>query len=181
MAPKTRTVKESRVVLAQVMGITDSNLHGSVHGGVIMKLVDTAGAIAAIKYCAGPVVTAAIDEMSFLEPVKLGDLVTFTASVNGVGNTSMEVGIKVETEHVMSGVKAHTSTAYLLFVALDAETRRPVKVPRLVTETPEEIRRQRQAEIRRQARLARRAAILAEKALAEKALAEKTSGPPLDT
>lgn len=160
---ESRTVKESRVVLAQVMGIGDSNLAGAVHGGVIMKLVDTAGAVAAVKHCGGPVVTAAIDEMSFLEPVNLGDLVTFTASVNGVGATSMEVGIKVETEHVLTGAKAHTSTAYLLFVAVDPKTRKPVRVPRLVAETPEEIRRERQAEIRRQARLARRAAVLAER------------------
>jgi len=158
-----RTVKQSRVVLAQHMGIADSNLAGSVHGGSIMKLVDTAGALAAVRFCGRPVVTAAIDEMSFLQPVLLGDVVTLTASVNGVGNTSMEVGIRVEAENVMTGVTRYASTAYLLYVAVDPETRRPVPVPRLIAETPDEIRRMRQAEVRRKARLARREALLAER------------------
>jgi uncharacterized protein (TIGR00369 family) len=159
-----RTVKDSRVVLTQHMGISDSNLAGAVHGGVIMKLVDTAGGIAAMKYCGGPVVTAAIDEMSFIEPVNLGDLVTVTASVNGVGTTSMEVGVRVETENVVTGIKAHTSTAYLLYVALDPVTRKPREVPPLIAETPEERRRMREADVRRKARLARREAILAARA-----------------
>ena len=160
---RERTVSESRVVLAQHMGITDANLAGAVHGGSIMKLVDTAGALSAIRFCGGPVVTAAIDEMSFLEPVRLGNLLTLTASVNGVGTTSMEVGIRVETENVMTGVRVHTSTAYFLYVALDPDTGQPTPVPRLVAETPEENRRMRQAQIRREARLARRAALLAER------------------
>ncbi len=155
------------MVLAQQMGVEDSNLAGAVHGGVIMKLVDTAGGISATKFCGGPVVTAAIDEMSFIEPVNLGDLVTVTASVNGVGTTSMEVGVRVETENVVTGNRLHTSTAYLLFVALDPITRKPRKVPRLVAETPEEKRRMREAEVRRQARLARREAILAGRAARE--------------
>jgi acyl-CoA hydrolase len=167
-----RTVRDSRVVLAQHMGISDSNLAGAVHGGVIMKLVDDAGGIAAMKYCGGPVVTAAVDEMSFIEPVKLGDLVTVTASVNGVGTTSMEVGVRVETENVLTGLKVHTSTAYLLFVALDPKTKRPRKVPPLIAETPDEKRRMAEAEVRREARLARREAILA-----GRAAAKKSAGP----
>jgi acyl-CoA hydrolase len=151
------------------MGVSDSNLAGAVHGGTIMKLVDTAGGLAAMKFSGRPVVTAAIDELSFLEPVNLGDLVTVTASVNGVGDTSMEVGVKVETENVLSGEKRHTSTAYLLYVAVDAETKQPVRVPRLVTETPEERRRERQAKARRKARLARRDSILAARADSEQA------------
>lgn len=86
---KAKRVRESQVQLSQAMGIGDSNLAGAVHGGVIMKLVDTAGGLAAVKHSGGPVVTAAIDEMSFIEPVQLGDLVTVRASVNGVGRTSM--------------------------------------------------------------------------------------------
>jgi acyl-CoA hydrolase len=160
-AEATKTVKESRVVLAQHMGVSDSNLAGAVHGGTIMKLVDTAGGLAAMKFSGCPVVTAAIDELSFLEPVNLGDLVTVTASVNGVGDTSMEVGVKVETENVLTGETRHTSTAYLLYVALDAETKQPVRVPRLDCETAEERRRQRQAKARRKARTARREATLA--------------------
>lgn len=168
-AEATKTVSESRVVLAQHMGVSDSNLAGAVHGGSIMKLVDTAGGLAAMKFSGSPVVTAAIDELSFLEPVNLGDLVTVTASVNGVGDTSMEVGVKVETENVLTGEKRHTSTAYLLFVAVDVENKQPVRVPRLVTESPEERRRERQAKARRKARLARRDSTLAARADSEQA------------
>jgi acyl-CoA hydrolase len=168
-AEATKTVKQSRVVLAQHMGVSDSNLAGAVHGGTIMKLVDTAGGLAAMKFSGSPVVTAAIDELSFLEPVNLGDLVTVTASVNGVGDTSMEVGVKVETENVLTGETRHTSTAYLLYVALDPETKQPVRVPRLECETAEERRRQRQAKARRKARNARREATLAARAGADEA------------
>lgn len=157
----SKPVSDSQVELSQSMGIQDSNLAGAVHGGVIMKLVDTAGGLAAIKHSGGPVVTAAIDEMSFIEPVNLGDLVTVKASVNQVGNTSMEVGVRVETENLLSGNTAHTSTAYLVFVALDPETRKPRPVPGLIADTPDQKRRMREAEVRRKARLARRDAILA--------------------
>lgn len=169
-AEATKTVKESRVVLAQHMGLSDSNLAGAVHGGSIMKLVDTAGGLAAMKFSGSPVVTAAVDEFSFLEPVNLGDLVTVTASVNGVGDTSMEVGVKVETENVMTGETRHTSTAYLLYVALDPETKQPVRVPRLECETTQERRRQRQAKARRKARNARRDSALAARADADEAV-----------
>lgn len=172
-AEATKTVSESRVVLAQHMGVSDSNLAGAVHGGTIMKLVDTAGGLAATKFSGRPVVTAAIDELSFLEPVNLGDLVTVTASVNGVGNTSMEVGVKVETENVLTGERRHTATAYLLYVALDAETRQPVGVPRLVAENAEERRRMRQAKARRKARVSRREATLAARAAADQAASER--------
>lgn len=160
----TRSVQDSKVTLAQHMGVAESNVAGAVHGGVIMKMVDTAGALAAAKFCGHPVVTAAIDEMSFLEPVKLGDVVTATASVNGVGQTSMEVGVKVETENVLTGQRTHTATAYLLYVAMDAKTNRPTAVPELVTESAQERRRQRQAKARRKARIARREAALASRA-----------------
>lgn len=161
MEPKK--VQDSQVQLSQSMGITDANLAGAVHGGVIMKLVDTAGGIAAIKHAGGPVVTAAIDEMSFIEPVNLGDVVTLRASVNGVGRTSMEVGVRVESENVLTGETVHTSTAYLVFVAVDPSTRKPRAVPALEAETPDERRRMREAEVRRRARLARRDAILKER------------------
>lgn len=159
-----KTVQESQITLAQTMGMGDSNLAGAVHGGVIMKLVDNAAGLAAIKHSGGLVVTASIDEMSFIEPVELGDLVTLKASVNDVGNTSMEVGVRVETENVVTGEKRHTSTAYLVFVSLDSQTRRPRPVPRLVAETPDEERRMREAKLRREARLVRRERILAERA-----------------
>ena len=160
MEPKT--VASSHIELSEVMGIEDANLAGAVHGGVIMKLVDTAGGLSAIKHAGGPVVTAQIDEMSFIEPVNLGDLVTVKASVNDVGRTSLEVGVRVETENLITGNRSHTSTAYLVFVALD-NTRKPTQVPPLIAETADEKRRMREAKLRRQARLARREAILEER------------------
>ncbi|GAC1367809.1 MAG: acyl-CoA thioesterase [Actinomycetota bacterium] len=159
-----KAVRESQVVLSQGMGVADANLAGFVHGGVIMKLVDDAGGLAAIRHSRGLVVTAAIDELSFLTPIQLGSLVTVKASVNYVGTTSMEVGVRVETEDVITGHRAHASSAYLVFVALDESTGKPRRVPGLIAETPVEQRRMREAEIRRTARLARRASILAERA-----------------
>lgn len=148
------------MILSQNMGIADANLAGFVHGGVIMKLVDDAAGLAAIRHSRGPVVTAAIDQMSFIEPVQLGSLVTVKASLNYVGSSSMEVGVRVETEDIVTGERAHTSSAYLVFVALDKETGRPRPVPGLVPETTEEKRRMREAQIRRESRLARRQRIL---------------------
>ena len=158
------------MVLSQNMGIGDANLAGFVHGGVIMKLVDDAAGLAAIRHSRGPVVTAAIDEMSFMEPVQLGSLVTVKASLNDVGTSSMEVGVRVETEDILTGERAHTSSAYLVFVALDQDTGKPREVPRLVAETPDEKRRMREALIRREARLARRQRILEARAAGEDAV-----------
>lgn len=137
------------------MGITDANLAGNVHGGVIMHLVDEAAGVAAARHSGGRVVTAAMDEMSFLHPVMLGDLVVLTASVNDAGTTSMEVGVRVEAEKVRTAERVHTSTAYLVFVALDDDGS-PRAVPPVAPETPEEHRRQRAAKIRRAARLRRK-------------------------
>jgi acyl-CoA hydrolase len=165
-----RAVRESQVVLSQNMGIADANLAGFVHGGVIMKLVDDAAGLAAIRHSRGPVVTAAVDEMSFIEPVQLGSLVTVKASLNDVGTSSMEVGVRVETEDILTGERAHTSSAYLVFVALDQDTGKPREVPRLVAETPDEKRRMREAHIRREARLGRRQRILEARAAGEDAV-----------
>jgi acyl-CoA hydrolase len=140
------------------MEITHANIAGIVHGGEVMKMVDTAAGIAAVKHSGGMAVTASIDEMSFLTPVHVGDLVTVTASVNDVGTTSLEVGVRVDVEDVITGERRHTSSAYLVFVALDDEGK-PRPVPRLVTKTSAERRRQREAKIRREMRLAHREAI----------------------
>ncbi|MDQ3990828.1 MAG: acyl-CoA thioesterase, partial [Actinomycetota bacterium] len=114
-----RPASASEVALAQQMEIPDANLAGNVHGGSIMKLVDTAAGLAAAKHCGGLAVTATMDEMSFIEPVYLGDVVTIRAMVNDVGRTSMEVGVRVEAESFVTGRHVHTSSAYLVFVALD--------------------------------------------------------------
>ena len=153
-----RPPSESEVVLAQHMDVGDANLAGNVHGGVIMKLFDTAAGLAAHKHCRGRVVTVAMDEMSFLEPVFLGEVVTVRAMVNDVGRTSMEVGARVEAENFETKRKVHSSSAYLVFVALDMSGK-PREVPPIVAETEEQQQRQREAKLRRGARLQRKAAI----------------------
>lgn len=140
------------------MEVTDANIGGFVHGGAVMRLVDTAAALAAFKHAGRLCVTASMDEMSFLAPVHVGDILTVRASVNDVGTTSMEVGVRVESEGLRSGEVSHTSSAYLVFVALD-DAGHPVPVPPLVVESDDERRRQREAQMRRAARLAHRSAI----------------------
>ncbi|MFP5225670.1 MAG: acyl-CoA thioesterase [Actinomycetota bacterium] len=158
--PGARTPQQSRVVLAKLMEVEDSNLQDNVHGGVIMRLVDTASGMSASKHSGGRVVTAAMDEMSFIEPVLLGEIVTVSAQVNDVGRTSMEVGARVMAEDVKTGETRHVSTAYLVFVALD-EDGNPRAVPPLEPENDEERRRMSEAKIRRKHRLARKEEILA--------------------
>ena len=157
LSPKPASA--SAISLTVPMELSDANLHGNVHGGAIMRLVDNAGGLAAMRHCGGPVVTAAMDEMTFLEPVYVGDVVTVKAMVNDSGRTSMEVGVRVEAESVTSGRRVHTSSAYLVYVALDREGK-PRPVPPVLAETEEQQQRQREAKLRRQARLARKEAIL---------------------
>jgi len=146
------------VTLSQVMGMTQANLMGNVHGGEIMKLIDTAAGIAASRHAGGPAVTVSLDQVSFLHPVNVGNVVFVHASINDVGRTSMEVGVKVEAEDFVTGERTHTSSAYLVFVALD-EHHRPRPVSPLEPETDVERRRQAEAKIRRESRLARAEAI----------------------
>jgi acyl-CoA hydrolase len=141
------------------MGIEDANTAGHVHGGAIMRLCDEVAGIAAIRHCGTRVVTAGMDRMTFLIPVHLGQLVTVRATVNAAWRTSMEVGVRVESEHVRTGEVRQTSTAYLTMVALDDDGR-PTEVPPLAPETPEEHRREQEAQLRRRNRLAERDAIL---------------------
>lgn len=151
MQPKT--VKESRVIIAQEMNPLDANPAGNVHGGVIMKLIDTAAGVVAKRHARSNVVTASIDRLDFHHPVYVGDLVFFKASINCVGKTSMEVGVRVEAENPVTGEVRHTASAYLTFVALD-ENGKPKEVPPLIVETEEEKRRYMQAQKRRELRLA---------------------------
>lgn len=160
MNMEPRSPSQSTTILSQVMELTDANLANNVHGGTIMKLCDAAAGIAAVKHCGARVVTAAMDEMSFIEPVFLGEILTLRAQVNDVGRTSMEVGVRVEAENARTGERRHVSSAYLVFVALDKQGE-PRPVPPLVPETVEEKRRMEEAKIRRQHRLARKEAILA--------------------
>ncbi len=150
LAPKP--VSASRVVMPQRMLPSDANPAGNVHGGVILKYIDTAGGIAAIRHARSAVVTASIDRMDFLKPAYIGEVVTFMASVNLVGSTSMEVGVRVECENPITGETRHAGSAYLTYVALDAE-RRPHAVPPLILENEADQRRNREAAARREARL----------------------------
>jgi acyl-CoA hydrolase len=140
------------------MGIEDANAAGYVHGGVIMRLCDEVAGIAAIRHCGARVVTAGMDRMTFLNPVHVGQLVTVRATVNAAWRTSMEVGVRVDSEDVRTRQIAHTSTAYLTMVALD-EDGRPAPVPVLLPQTPEDRRRESEAQLRRDNRLAEREAI----------------------
>ena len=148
---EARKVGDSTTVVSQFMLPTDANATGNVHGGTIMKLVDTAGGVVAMRHCRRRVVTARIDEMSFLHPVYVGDLVTLRASMNGVGRTSMEVGVRVEAENMRTGEVTHTATANLVYVALDDDGR-PVEVPRLIPETDEDRRSMEESRLRREHR-----------------------------
>ena len=150
-----RAVRESRAILTQVMGVTQANTLGNVHGGLIMKLCDEAGGMAAMKHARHPAVTVTVDSMSFLSPVHIGNLVTVTAEVTWVGRTSIETRVVVTAENVLTGQVTHTNTAYFVYVAL-GEDGRPTQVPPLICETEEEQARCRLAEERRQARLQQR-------------------------
>lgn len=137
-APLTpRPMSASKSILSQLMLPNDANPMGNVHGGSIMKMVDIATAIAAMRHCGRQVVTVALDHMSFMEPVYIGDLVTITSQVEYVGRTSMLVRAQVEAENPASGRKVHTSSCVLTFVAL-GEDGHPVPVPPLQADTPEE-------------------------------------------
>jgi acyl-CoA hydrolase len=155
-----KPVTASQAVLVRWMSISDANSVGFVHGGIVMKLCDEAAGIAAVKHSRLRVVTAAIDRMTFLHPVHVGELLTCMASVNAVWRTSMEVGVRVEAENPRTGDKRHTSTAYLTMVALDDDGQ-PAPVPALVAESEAEQRRMREAELRRRNRLSERQEILA--------------------
>jgi acyl-CoA hydrolase len=153
----SRPTSASRLTLSKIMTVVDTNLLGSVHGGVVMKFVDdVAGAVAA-RHSGGPAVTVAMDEMLFLTPVRVGDLVHASAQVNWTGRSSMEVGVRVLAERWdEAGVPPmRVATAYLAFVAVDVDGA-PRAVPELVLETDDDRRRFREAEIRRRHRLARR-------------------------
>ncbi len=151
MPMEGKPVSASRLVLAQIMTHLDANPAGNVHGGNIMKLADTASAVVAIRHSGRNCVTAAVDRFEFHAPVFVGNLVTLYASLNYVGRTSMEVGVRVEAEELRTGRKTHTNTSYFLMVALD-ENGRPVEVPPLILETEEDRRRNGKARQRVQAR-----------------------------
>jgi acyl-CoA hydrolase len=152
-----KTVSSSRVIMTELVLPTHTNSLGSIFGGQVMSWIDIAAAICAQRHCNHEVVTASIDELSFVAPVYKGWVVNLKASVNFVAKTSMEVGVRVDAENPKTGETFHTSSAYLTFVCL-GDDGKPALVPQLTLQTDEEKRRHQAALSRRQARMARRQA-----------------------
>lgn len=152
-----RHVSESSHVSSELIMPQDANILGHVFGGAIMAMVDKAAAVAAFRHARTNCVTASIDRVDFKEPIHVGELVSCHASVNFVGTTSMEVGVRVEAEDLISGIRRHTNTCYLTFVAIDRNGR-PVPIPQVIPETPEQQRRYAAAQERRRRRLEERQA-----------------------
>jgi uncharacterized protein (TIGR00369 family) len=150
-----KRIKDSAVVMAQMMIPQDANPAGNVHGGVILKIIDEAAGVVAMRHSRTNAVTASIDRMDFHTPVFVGNLLSVKASLNYVGRTSMEIGVRVEAENLLSGEIRHAGSAYLTYVALDPHGM-PLEVPPLILETDEERRRNREARSRRDLRLAER-------------------------
>ncbi len=153
-----KPVRDSLSEYSEIALPNDANGLGNVLGGKVMHLVDLAAAMAALRHARNPVVTASVDSLHFLHPVRIGQLIVLRSSVNRVFRTSMEIGVKVETEDLLKGVKLHTCSAYLTFVAVD-QNGKAVAVPPVIPETEEEQRRYRQAGERREYRLATRSRI----------------------
>lgn len=147
----------SRVDMTELVLPNDANPLGNMLGGRVLHLIDIAAAIAAARHCGRPCVTASIDTVDFLHPIKVGHVITLQAQVNWAGRSSMEVGVEVHSEDFWySGERTHTCSALLTFVALDAETGKPSAVPPVIPETEEEQERYRGAQSRREERLRRR-------------------------
>lgn len=151
-----RSVQSSQVILKELMVPSYANFGGKVHGGVLLSLMDkiayTCAATHAKAYC----VTASVDSVDFVNPVEVGELVTLFASVNYVGKSSMEVGIKVISEDFRKEIVKHTNTSYFTMVAVDEETRKPTAVPGLILQTDQEIRRFVMGKLRKQLRAGHR-------------------------
>lgn len=150
---KAKPMSASKISIAQLMQPEHANNLGNVHGGWIMKLVDEAGALACMRHAQRRVVTVAIDQMVFRQPIRIGDLVLLNAEVTYAGRTSMEAEVQVTAEDPITGERTHTNTAYLVYVALD-RNRNPAPVPPLLAETDEEKGRMQKARARQKHRLA---------------------------
>lgn len=153
LAPKAASA--SHVTIAQLMLPEHANTSGNVHGGWIMKLVDEVGALACMRHSRHRVVTVAIDQMTFKQPIRIGDLVTLDAEVTYTGHTSMEVEVLVSAENPITGECTHTNKAYLVYVALD-DSRQPCPVPPVLIETSDQEERLKAAKRRQEHRLAQK-------------------------
>jgi len=149
--PAARTVASTQSEMTEIILPNDTNTLGNLLGGRLMHFIDLTGAMAAYRHARTYIVTAAMDHIDFIQPVRLGDLLILKSSVNRAFNTSMEVGVKVWAENTQTGIQRHVASAYLVFVAIDKEGRRQ-KVPQLLPETPDEFRRHADALLRREHR-----------------------------
>jgi len=154
-SPPGRFVRESISEYSEFALPNDANTLGNVLGGKVMHLVDIAAALAAVRHARCSVVTASVDHMSFLHPIHIGQLIVLRSSVNRVFRTSMEIGVRIEVENLVTGEIQHTSSAYLTFVALNKSGSR-LAIPAVIPETNDEKRRYKEAEERRTYRLAMR-------------------------
>lgn len=145
---KAKKVGDSRMYVAHLMEPQDANIAGNVHGGVIMKNIDSIAGMVAFRHARTNVVTASIERLDFFSPVFIGNLLKLSASVNMVKKTSMEIGVRVESEDLFTGEVRHTASAYLTFVSLD-ERHKPREIPPLILETEDENRRNAEALERR--------------------------------
>ena len=147
-----KSVSASRVTMTQLMGPQDANLFGSVFGGIVLAAVDKIAYVCASRHAGRACVTVSVDQVDFRAPIRIGEIVTLRASVNSVGKTSLEVGVQVVAESVTGTTERHTNSCYVTMVAIDDEGR-PMPVPHLRLESPEEWQRHHDAEERRRARL----------------------------
>ncbi len=147
-----KCVQDSKVEVIQFMTHADANIAGNVHGGVIMKLIDNTAGIVAMRHCGTNAVTASVDRIDFHSPVYIGDILHVKASINMVGRTSMEIGVRVEAEGYKDGCLRHTASAYLTFISLD-DNGKPAPVPPISIVTDEDRRRNGEAKERRRIRL----------------------------
>ena len=137
---QAKPVSQSRITITELMIPAYANFGGKIHGGILLSLMDKVAYACAAKHAGAYVVTVSVDGVNFREPVAVGELVSLHASVNYVGRTSLVVGIRVESENVITGKKIHTNTSYFTMVAKDAEGK-PCLVPALALENEEDIRR----------------------------------------
>lgn len=149
---ESKHVSDSRTTISNQMLPSDANPMGNVHGGTILKQVDVAAGVTALRHARMNTVTASIDRMDFYNPVYVGNLLTLKASVNYVGTTSMEIGVRIEAENLKTGKVTHTGSCYLTYVAID-ENGKPAEIPDIILETPEERRRWKAGKKRREERL----------------------------
>lgn len=155
-----KTMKESQVTMIELVLPNDTNILKNLLGGRLMHWMDIAAAMAASRHCNHVAVTAVVDDLSFHEPIKLGNIVTLKANVNRAFYTSMEVGVKVEVEDFKTGEKKHSNSAYFTFVSVDTDTYKKVKVPQVVPESDEENKWFNDALVRREQRLNKKHGII---------------------